>query len=109
MSKYFVTYITEYPIYEPAEGGYYYAGTVIEQCLEFQTWKKANKVFQTWRKEFLATHADEMDRVNDHVCGGCGKWSNHPFVRYNAPYIGDGERIELTREKPIEYGYRPYC
>ena len=26
MTMYYLTYYEEYPIYEPAEGGYYYAG-----------------------------------------------------------------------------------
>lgn len=105
---YYVSYITEYPIYEPAEGGYYYAGTTIEQCLEYSTWKKANKCFQAWRKEFINAHADEPERINDFVSGGCGRWA-HPFVAYNSRYIGEGEHIELTRTKPVEKGWTPYC
>mgnify|MGYP003295293821 CR=1 FL=1 len=29
--KYYLTYYEEYPIYEPAEGGYYYAGCSAEE------------------------------------------------------------------------------
>lgn len=108
MSKFYVTYMTEYPIYEPAEGGYYYSGTTIEECHEFNDWKEANRLFQSWRKEFIRAHADEPERVRDHLCGGCGKY-NHPFVKYHAKYIGDGEWIEMTRTKPYEVGWRPYC
>ena len=41
---YYVSYIREYPIYEPAEGGYYYAGEHVESCREFSTWKKVKAV-----------------------------------------------------------------
>lgn len=105
---YYVSWIIEYPIYEPAEGGYYYAGDQIAFCREFASWKKANKCFQRLRKEFLAEHDWEMERVNDFPCGGVGKWVN-PAVYYYSRYIGDGERVELTRKKPVEHGWIPYC
>lgn len=105
---YYVSYITEYPIYEPAEGGYYYAGTQIQICRQFSTWKKANRFFQKLRKEFLEEHDWEMDRVNNFACGGVSKWHN-PFVAYYSRYIGEGERVELTKEKPVERGWTPYC
>lgn len=107
MAKYFVSYVTEYPIYEPAEGGYYYAGTTVQECYEFDTWKKANRFYQRCKKEFLDYHKGEPQRINDFMCGGCGKWVN-PFVKYNARYIGDSEWVELTREMPVEHGWKPY-
>jgi len=106
--SYYVSYITEYPIYEPAEGGYYYAGTQIQLCREFSTWKKANRFFQKLRKEFLEEFSYDSERVVDGVCSGVSKWRN-PFVAYCSKYIGDGERIELTKKKPVERGYEPYC
>lgn len=105
---YYVSYITEYPIYEPAEGGYYYAGTQIQMCREFQTWKKANRFFQKCRKEFLEMHEGEEDRINDATWGGVGKHVN-PAVYYFSRYIGEGESVELTRAKPVEHGWTPYC
>lgn len=105
---FYVSYIKEYPIYEPAEGGYYYEGEHVEICREFSTWKKANRYFQKLRKEFLEMHDDEPNRVNDFVCGGVSFWHN-PFVSYTSRYIGDGERVELTRKKPVDRGRQPYC
>ena len=105
---YYVSYITEYPIYEPAEGGYYYAGEQIQMCRSFHTWKKANRFYQKCRKEFIDEHGWELERVNDFVCSGISKWHN-PFVSYHSRYIGDGERVELTKTKPIEHGWEPYC
>ena len=105
---YYVSYITEYPIYEPAEGGYYYAGTQIQECREFSTWKKANRYYQKLRKWFLEEHSDEPERVYDCTPGGIGRWTR-PVVGYNARYIGDGEWVELTGKKPVEHGWTPYC
>ena len=106
---YYVSFITEYPIYEPAEGGYYYAGTRIEDCREFSSWKKANKCFQEWRKWFRDEYGYfEPERVHDLIVGGCGKYIN-PCISFNSKYIGEGARIELTRKKPVEHGYEPYC
>lgn len=105
---YYVSYITEYPIYEPAEGGYYYAGTTIEDCREFSTWKKANRCYQEWRRWFLDMYGGEPERIAECVCGGVGRWVN-PCIRYEARYIGDGASVELTRQKPVAHGWEPYC
>ena len=42
---YYVTYYEEYPIYEPAEGGYYYAGSRNVSVREFKSWRKARQFF----------------------------------------------------------------
>lgn len=54
---YYVSYVEEYPIYEPAEGGYYYAGEQVMNYRKFSSWKKANKYFQKVKRQFL----DEYD------------------------------------------------
>lgn len=116
---YYVSYITEYPIYEPAEGGYYYAGTHIEMCREFSSWKKANRFYQKCRKEFLEEYGGYLDardkrwrdsdreRINDYVCGGVGKYGGS-CVSYLSKYIGEGAHVEITRKKPVEHGWHPY-
>lgn len=105
---FYVSYITEYPIYEPAEGGYYYAGETVQFCRSFSTWKKANRFFQKCRKVFLEEHEDTPERINDAVWGGVGKWVN-PAVYYYSKYIGDGEYIQITRKPPEDKGWQPYC
>lgn len=104
---YYVSYITEYPIYEPAEGGYYYAGTRIEMCREFPSWKKANRFYQKCRKEFLEMFEGEEDRIREYICGGVGKYGGSE-VYYNSRYIGEGAKVEITRKKPVEHGWHPY-
>lgn len=105
---YYVSYITEYPIYEPAEGGYYYAGTTVQMCREFSTWKKANKFYQACRREFLEMWEYDKDRVYDNQWGGCGRWV-HPNIKHSSKYIGESEWLEITRTKPVEQGWTPYC
>lgn len=115
---FYVSYITEYPIYEPAEGGYYYAGTKIEDCREFTSWKKANKCYQEWKRWFLEEYGgndedprwrdSDRKRINEYVCGGVGKYGGS-CVSYCSKYIGEGARIEITRKKPVEHGWTPYC
>lgn len=105
---YYVAYITEYPIYEPAEGGYYYAGTQIQMCREFRDWKKANRFYQKCRKEFIEMHEDEPERVWEYACGGIAKWGGS-HTAYTSRYIGEGERVEISKKKPVEHGWTPYC
>ena len=105
---YYVSYITEYPIYEPAEGGYYYAGTQIQMCRKFSEWKKANRFYQKCRKEFLESHDGDEDRIHEYICGGVGKYGGS-VVYYRSRYIGEGEKVEVSRTKPVEHGWTPYC
>lgn len=105
---YYVSYITEYPIYEPAEGGYFYAGENVELCREFSTWKKANRYYQKLRKEFLEMYEDEPERVWDYICGGIGKYGGSS-VYYRSRYVGEGERVEISKTKPEHKGWHPYC
>lgn len=106
---YYVSYITEYPIYEPAEGGYYYAGELVQECRAFTTWRKARQYYQKLRAWFLAEHDDEPERLNDFFRGGCDKDGDGPFVDYYSRYIGEGERIQITKTRPEDKGWHPYC
>lgn len=105
---FYVSYITEYPIYEPAEGGYYYAGTVVEECYKFDTWKKANKKYQKMRKAFLEYYGADDEGIREYVCGGVSKYGGSG-VYYASKYIGEGARVEITRKEPREKGWEPYC
>ena len=41
MAKFYLTYYEEYPIYEPAEGGYYYSGNQVIGFLEYDNFYDA--------------------------------------------------------------------
>lgn len=111
---YYVSYITEYPIYEPAEGGYYYSGEEVRECHKFPTWKRANKCFQKMKRDFLEMH--DYENELGHVCvneiSGVRKFKGFDIgssVRLYSKYIGDGEYVEISCRKPHGNGYEPYC
>lgn len=109
---YYVSYVEEYPIYEPAEGGYYYTGEQVMNYRKFSSWKKANKCFQKWKKAFLEEYdwAVKQDRVwvwdNPGVDPKDGQGS---LARYSSRYIGEGASVQITRGPFKEHGYEPYC
>ena len=105
---YYTSYITEYPIYEPAEGGYYYAGETVQYCIPCSSWKKVNRIFNRWKKEFVEEYMYEDGKIIDIISGGVGKYIN-PAMVFNSRLIGDGARIEITKTKPKNRGWRPYC
>ena len=98
---YYVTLYYLYPIYEPAEGGYYYEGVDVYKSYGFQSRRKALRFLRKQRKECL--------EEDEHVKG----WFNYinSFGIYNRNgYIGDGYFWELERKfGAARSGYQPYC
>ena len=60
-----------------------------------------------WFFEEYGYCLEELKRINDFQCGGVSVWHN-PFVSYYGRYVGEGARVELTRQKPEEHGWHPY-
>lgn len=91
-TRYFVSLYEAYPIYEPAEGGYYYEGEHLVESFMVGSLKKARRIM---RRE-----AERMEYTNI----GFNSCSKH------GEYIGDSEYIYIETVKGIhEHGYRPYC
>lgn len=94
---YYITYSEYYPIWEAAEGGYYYEGKQVLEVRTASTFRKARQILNSWRKQCK----------ND-----LGYWennrSNYISFGQSSKYIGDGYIAELTREPIEEYGYHPY-
>ena len=95
---YYVSYYDEYPIYEPAEGGYYYAGTSATHSEGFNSLKAAQKFMDEY--------------VNSAIADG-ENWKPYGKRGYYIPskYIGEQSYIILEPNK--EYlsrvsGYEPY-
>ena len=98
---YYVTLYYLYPIYEPAEGGYYYNGIGVDESYGFQTRKKAIKFLRKRRKECLKEDKNVKwwyDYINS-------------FGVYNENgYIGNGYFWEMERKFGSAIsGYQPYC
>lgn len=103
---YYVSYIAEYPIYEPAEGGYYYAGEHVVYCREFDSWKKANKHYQKIKRELV----QEWQGWNKYEfsVSGCNRYGVGSRFCKSSRYIGEEEYLQITRFNPENYGYQPY-
>lgn len=92
---FYVTYYQEYPIYEPAEGGYYYAGSDAVHSKGFET------------REEAMEYASELK--NESGESGWESYSNGYMKE--GKYIGEGERIVIeTRNDYLsqEKGWEPY-
>ena len=79
---YFLTHYTEYPIYEPAEGGYYYAGNEADDCYTFRTkWgakRKLRKMKAELKEDGFIVYEDRAYKASK--------------------YIGDGESWHIERK-----------
>lgn len=92
---FYVTYYQEYPIYEPAEGGYYYPGRDAIYSKGFNT------------KEEAEAHVEELK--NEDGEGGWEKYSDG-YIR-NGKYVGDAEWLVIETRKTYlsqEKGWEPY-
>lgn len=92
-----LSYYEEYPIYEPAEGGYWYAG------LELVGTERLSK--RAAKRKF-----DKM--AKDHLQDG--DWwltkSDGRCLIKDSEYIGEGSMIIIERSKGSRRkGYEPYC
>ena len=102
--KYYVSLYELYPIYEPAEGGYYYDGCEYKGSLPAcKTLKKARRLLRK-QIQYLQEEYGE-DKVYE------WGWAGHLWgVRTQSKYIGEGTVIRIeTRKASGESGYKPYC
>lgn len=107
---YYVSYIEEYPIYEAAEGGYFYPGETVIDSRACKSWRKARKVFNEWRKWFEKEYgAPDGNSVHLIEMGGCDLYGNGSEISLTSKYVGEGCAVRLTRYKPHDKGYTPYC
>ena len=92
---FYVTYYQEYPIYEPAEGGYYYAGRDAVHSKGFET------------REEAMEYASELK--NESGEDGWKSYSNGYMKK--GKYVGEGEQIVIENRNNYlsqEKGWEPY-
>lgn len=109
---YYVTYYRNYPIFEPAEGGYYYSGREIIDSQSFTNRRKAKRFYYNWVKQFYNLHDAVEENINQRDFGGWFSWDNDKeiaFIKTNSRYIGEGEGIIFSAAPIEEKGYTPYC
>lgn len=91
----YLTHYTEYPIYEPAEGGYYYAGR------EADTFYRLNSIKQAKRK--LAKFQKELEE------DGFVVLEDRAYAYLPSRYIGEGEQWVVEKVYGSQNsGWRPY-
>jgi hypothetical protein len=101
---FYVTEYIEYPIFEPAEGGYYYAGAYGNVLNSYTTRKKALRKMNKLRKSL------KKDPCVDASKGRL--WSMYDGTRFGckSEYIGEGFWYALETSPLVdEKGYEPYC
>ena len=88
---YYVSLYKNYPIYEPAEGGYYYEGRELYEYKKTYSLKKARRVLRKMATEY------------ELCCGRNMAWTD-------GKYIGDGYTAKIeTKLGNYESGYVPFC
>lgn len=96
MAKYTITHVQHYPIYEPAEGGYYYGG------LDPIAWVTVSNVKDALKHFHRMVRSLGYTRVS--------RATAHDEEHLTSRYIGEGRSIVLERgDKPLRIGYTPYC
>ena len=97
-----LSYYEEYPIYEPAEGGYYYAGLALVRT-ERLSKRAAKRKFDEIAKRYVEeTKNEPYPWVMNDV-----RYGRHLFR--GSKYIGEGAYICIERNKGSqERGWVPY-
>ena len=112
----YVTHYEEYPIYEPAEGGYYYAGIRIvesEKLSKRAAKKLFKKLLEEAKEENLQMYGEE-EPVHDPKQGRIYPWIyycyDRPMIRKYSRCIGEGEYFVIERKQgKDEKDWEPYC
>lgn len=102
----YLTRYEEYPIYEPAEGGYYYSGNQVVEYQKLSKRQARKKMDEIWKQiqEENKNWEDELKRWT------YSKTSYGVKIRYNSYYIGDGTSYVIERNLGSEErGWKPYC
>ena len=108
----YLTYYEEYPIYEPAEGGYYYSGNEVVSYERLSKRAAKRKIKQLY-EELKEDNSEPGSRYPDPILNGSyDEWeliNNNRLVRYSY-YIGQGMSYVIERKLGSEtMGRVPYC
>lgn len=105
---YYLTYYEAYPIYEPAEGGYYYEGRTAVKWWESEDLNEILNSISDFAEEFgMETIPFDFDGIKNEL----EEWGYSVVALTHAKYIGDDEYLVLETErafKKYESGWHPY-
>ena len=79
---YYVIYYKNYPIFEPAEGGYYYSGREIINKRIFTNRRKAKRFYYKLVKQFLSMHDQTEENIIQRDFGGCFAWDDEKEIAF---------------------------
>lgn len=106
--KYYLTFYEAYPIYEPAEGGYYYEGRNAIKWWESEDIDELLNSISNFAEEFeMKMLPFDFDGIKNEL----EKWGYSIVALTHAKYIGDDEYLVLETErafKKYESGWHPY-
>ena len=115
----YISHYEEYPIYEPAEGGYYYPGNQLVASERKSKRACKKNLLEIWEeckqdnteRGFREDNKDEWEQIrrNTHEY----PWyfdREHNYIYKGSYYIGEGESYVIERNQGSqEHGYEPYC
>lgn len=106
--KYYLTYYEAYPIYEPAEGGYYYEGRTAIKWWESEDIDELLNSISNFAEEFgMEKMPFDFDDIKDEL----EKWGYCIVALTHAKYIGDDEYLVMETERAFhkyEAHWHPY-
>ena len=115
----YISHYQEYPIYEPAEGGYYYPGNQLvrsERKSKRACKKELLRIWEECRKEneeygFKEDNLKEWDEIRRRTHNYPWIFNRkHNYISKGSHYIGEGESILIERKQGSqESGRVPYC
>lgn len=99
----YLTHYEEYPIYESAEGGYYYSGNQVVETERLSKRKAKSEIKRLWC-EAKEENKDLPEREQWRISNDGNK------IWRSSRYIGEGESYVIERHKGSEVrGWHPYC
>ena len=99
----YLTHYEEYPIYEPAEGGYYYSGNQATETERLSKRKAKAEMKRLW--EEAQEENKELSERDRWILSRDGN-----MLRRSSKYIGSGESYVIERNYGSQRrGYKPYC
>ena len=115
----YISHYAEYPIYEPAEGGYYYAGNQLVES-ERKSKRACKRQFEEILKKcmeenknngFLNSNKSDWNEISRKT--GIFPWIFVPgrnCIWKDSYLIGEGESYVIERKQGRqESGWQPYC
>lgn len=97
----YISYYKEYPIYEPAEGGYYYPGNRLVDSKR-KSKRQCRKDFENIWKECLKENENNPEYPWIREYDNC--------IYKDSEYVGRGKRYVIERKQgSMRSGWKPYC